>query len=100
MLLCMWAWELLPKEWKHWWSRAYADKHGRLQTTLLAEESVFSDVTATLDLDRKALERLVWVTDIKPRELSLVLAEIKCPAGCCEFKHKANRSNSSAHSDK
>ncbi len=24
-----------------------------------------------------------------PREESFVLAEVKCPAGCCEFKHKA-----------
>ena len=51
---------------------------------------VFRDVTLEEAADVAALQSLHWGKDILPRESSLILADVKGPAGCSEWKHKAN----------
>ena len=51
----------------------------------------FNEVSVELDKDLGGLKGLVWYRDILPQEMSFVKAEVKCPAGCCEFKHKAKQ---------
>ena len=51
---------------------------------------VFRDVTLEEAADVAALQSLHWGKHILPREASLILADVKCPAGCSEWKHKAN----------
>ena len=84
------AWRLLPTPWKLWWKRAVALKHQLSVAQLMLEPSFFSEVTVPLKKDSQALTSLRWAQDILPRELSLTLPSVKCPAGCAEFKHKSN----------
>lgn len=85
------AWKLLPLQWKQWWARSYGHLHRKNPHHAANEDSVFSEVTQDQQADLLALQNLSWANDIKPRELSLCLATVKCPAGCCEWKHKTNR---------
>ena len=84
------SWSLLPQEWKVWWLRSVAVKHQVDKQILLSKDSKFQELTIKAEKDLAALSNLRWAEDILPRELSFVLAEVKCPAGCGEFKHKAN----------
>ena len=84
------AWKLLPTQWKLWWLRAVAQKHQVPKTKLLQHSSAFVERSKAQSADIEALKGLRWAEDVLPRELSFVLAEVKCPAGCGEFKHKTN----------
>lgn len=84
------AWLLLPAEWKAWWARSVAVEHQITVGSLLLLENKFQELTINTDKDLAALSDLRWAEDLMPRELSFVLTEVKCPAGCSEFKHKAN----------
>ena len=83
------AWKLLPVQWRCWWIRALCYTHGCREDDLEDIPAAFKEVSFELDKDLKALKNLVWHRDLLPREESFVKAEVKCPAGCCEFKHKA-----------
>ena len=83
------AWRLLPIQWRSWWLRALCYTHGCVEADLMDVPAAFKEVSTEVDCDLQALKDLVWHRDILPREKSLVMADVKCPAGCCEFKHKA-----------
>ena len=83
------AWRLLPEPWRCWWIRSLCFTHGCREDELIDIPIAFNEVSVELEKDLQALKSLVWHRDILPREESLVKAEVKCPAGCCEFKHKA-----------
>ena len=83
------TWRLLPAPWRQWWVRAVSFLHQVTQESLMEQRTIFNEVTYDLEQDIAALQSLRWSTDVLPREESLVIAEVKCPAGCAEFKHKA-----------
>ena len=86
------AWELLSALWQPWWANTVATKHNIPVTSLLTKVPNFQDVSTDLDLDLAAIEpeNLSWKNHIMPRELSFTLPNVKCPAGCSEWKHKCN----------
>lgn len=87
---CNKAWKLLPLQWKTWWKRSYCELWNESWTSAMLQPCIFKDHTLALEADLNALKSLRWAEDIAPREKSFILAEVKCPAGCAEFKHKAN----------
>ena len=84
------AWNLLPLQWKQWWLRGFSLTHQIEKLQLMARPCAFMERSASQASDLAALDNLRWAEDILPREQSFVLAEVKCPAGCSEFKHKTN----------
>ena len=84
------GWALVPNNWRLWWVRSVSKLWSTTVDDLSEIECVFKDVTIDEEADVAALESLRWGKDILPREQSLMLADVKCPAGCAEWKHKAN----------
>ena len=84
------VWMLVPKNWRCWWVRSLCKVQNEKFVVLNQMTCIFTDVTLEEAADVAALQSLCWGKDILPREDSLVLACVKCPAGCSEWKHKAN----------
>ena len=83
------AWRLLIPKWRFWWLQSVSVFQQVEENQLQKMHCKFVDVTEDMNKDLLALERLRWTKDIVPRELSLTLPIVKCPAGCSEWKHKA-----------
>jgi len=89
--LCGDAWRLVPPSWRHWWTTTLSERYDDFSFEVC--DPLFEELSTEMQLDLKALDEITglnWVEDLMPRELSLVLPTVKCPAGCCEWKHKAN----------
>ena len=89
--LCVDAWKMVPECWRHWWKKTIQQRYGEDEyIMLIAGSAQIKDVSKEMECDLAALNKLRWAKDLMPRELSLTLPTIKCPAGCSEWKHKAN----------
>jgi len=84
------AWLLVPETWRPWWMTAVSECHDMTPDYLCHVPALFTDVSSELEKDVLALQNLCWATDLMPREHSLVIPSVKCPAGCSEFKHRCN----------
>ena len=83
------AWKLLPSQWRVWWEETTADYHNVSPDILSSIVAAFSEVTTETREDLYALKTKTWKCLLQ-REHSLFLPNVKCPAGCSEFKHKCN----------
>lgn len=83
------AWVLVPATWRVWWRAEVARVHSIALPLLDAIPVSFFDVTDDYVKDIEAVNVLEW-RGLMDRERSLVLPEVRCPAGCSEYKHKAN----------
>ena len=84
------SWSFLPIQWRNWWLSAFSIKHLVCISILLCATSHFRDDSYSYSQDLSALDELRW-TRLMERETSLVVPSVKCPVGCSEFKHRANK---------
>ena len=84
------VWGLLPVMFRKWWIRSFSVMTNVKKSILMAQETKFLELTAETDGDIFALKSLRWGEDTLPREMSLTLPVVKCPAGCSEWKHRSN----------
>lgn len=89
--LCITSWHLVPDIWRFWWVESMKLRYSLYVFAHdINGEAQFYDVSHELELDLAALDSLRWAEDLMPREESLILPTVKCPAGCSEWKHKTN----------
>ena len=82
------AWSLLPTMFRKWWIRSFSVLTNTKKSALMSRECHFEEVTFDMNADISSLKSLRWGEDLLPRELSLTLPVVKCPAGCSEWKHR------------
>lgn len=85
------VWKLVPDTWRPWWKDAIISRFGEYEFQAHIDgNSLFHDVSHEMEMDLDALQNLRWTKDLMEREVSLALPTVKCPVGCCEWKHKAS----------
>ena len=84
------VWSLIPMTFRKWWVRSFSVLTNVKQSILMSQGTHFQECTVEMKADLSALKSLRWGEDTLPREISLTLPVVKCPAGCSEWKHRTN----------